>query len=441
MRIVDAEIEAVTPVPRGTAPNYDKDNPIWRVIRAVEETAFAAEREHYLVDSLQFLLPVASIALYGPAGDQWEIRDPRLQDNKNDFQKQNLRDFTLTGVRLTRGFAAAGGWCGSFLQVSYTPLPGTPLLGTDGAYRGDVVRLYLEVGGAGTGDRLIDMPYNPATARYEVELWGAEDAAVTEAGLGPKGREARQRGALLFRPDLVRGSFDTLHGGAFDRARREAQAQGRSVEMLDYAPDHSMHPIRPLRIGLAFGSQDGTAWDSAGGRNHRFEFSMSQRGWTSFLGVGESSNPHGGVGTLEFRNLYSNYFGYELRRRGIFGQNTLCELGRDLEAWNFDAQGRKPPQQRRESFLAVDYMDLHILRPNAMIGLHRHRDNQEVFLVLEGKALMVVGDWAEPDERGRAFEVRTLRPGDLALVKGGGLHALANSLDENVLLFMFGGYD
>jgi mannose-6-phosphate isomerase-like protein (cupin superfamily) len=202
-----------------------------------------------------------------------------------------------------------------------------------------------------------------------------------------------------------------------------------------------MHPIRPLRIGLAFGSQDGTNWDSADGRNHWYEFTMSQRGWTSYLGIGESANPHGGVGSLEFRNLYSNYFGYEARRRTIFGPGTRSELGRDLEVWNFDAGARKPPQQRRESFLAVDYMDLHILRPNAIIGLHRHRDNQEVFLVMEGKALMVVGDWAQHDGRGRAFEIRTLRPGDLALVKGGGLHALANSMDEDVLLFMFGGYD
>jgi len=168
---------------------------------------------------------------------------------------------------------------------------------------------------------------------------------------------------------------------------------------------------------------------------------MSQRGWNSFLGLGESSNPHGGVGSLEFRNLYSNYFGYEARRRDIFGPHTRRELGRDLEAWNVDAYERKPPQAKSESFLTVDYMDLHILGPNAMIGLHRHRDNQEIFLVIEGKALMNVGDWAQHDDRDRTFEVRTLRPGDLALVKGGGVHALANSLDENVLLFMFGGYD
>jgi mannose-6-phosphate isomerase-like protein (cupin superfamily) len=190
---------------------------------------------------------------------------------------------------------------------------------------------------------------------------------------------------------------------------------------------------------LAFASEDGSVWDSQDGRNYRYEFAMSRRGWRQFLGVGESPNPHGGVGSLEFRNLYSNYFDYEKRRREIFGPSVLPELGRELETWNVDADGAKPTGKRREAFLAVDYM--HLLRPNAIIGLHRHRDNQEVFLVLEGKALMVVGDWAKQEHRDRAFEVCTLRPGDLALVKGGGLHALANSLDENVLLFMFGGYD
>jgi quercetin dioxygenase-like cupin family protein len=76
-----------------------------------------------------------------------------------------------------------------------------------------------------------------------------------------------------------------------------------------------------------------------------------------------------------------------------------------------------------------------------MIGIHRHRDNQEAFTVLEVKGLMLTGDWTQPEQRGRAFEVRTLLPGDLVLIKAGELHALANSLDENVLLFMFGGYD
>jgi mannose-6-phosphate isomerase-like protein (cupin superfamily) len=91
--------------------------------------------------------------------------------------------------------------------------------------------------------------------------------------------------------------------------------------------------------------------------------------------------------------------------------------------------------------MAVDYMDLHVLKPECGIGLHRHRDNQEVFLMLEGRGFMVVGDWCKMPQRERAFEVRTLRAGHFAMLKGGNLHALMNATDENISLFMFGGYD
>ena len=103
---------------------------------------------------------------------------------------------------------------------------------------------------------------------------------------------------------------------------------------------------------------------------------MMLRGWDNFLGVGISPNPHGGVGFLEYRNLLSNYGRYA----------GIHELGRQLEAWNFDAFGNKNHGNSAENFMAVDYMDLHILQPNCGIGLHRHRDNQEVFLMMEGAA-------------------------------------------------------
>ena len=102
----------------------------------------------------------------------------------------------------------------------------------------------------------------------------------------------------------------------------------------------------------------------------------------------------------------------------------------------------RPPGERREEFLAVDYMDLHIVRPNAAIGLHRHRDNQEAFLMMGQRAgLMVIGDWAKMPNRERCLELRTLRPGHLAMLKGGNLHGLINPSDEDLMLFMFGGYD
>jgi len=117
------------------------------------------------------------------------------------------------------------------------------------------------------------------------------------------------------------------------------------------------------------------------------------------------------------------------------------ELGRQLEPWNFNAFGRKDHGNGSEPFMAVDYMDLHILKPECGIGLHRHRDNQEIFLMMEGRGYMVVGDWCQMPNRQRCLEVRTLRAGHFAMLKGGNLHGLINATDEDISLFMFGGYD
>ena len=81
MRIVEQEIERVLPVPPGTAPNYTKNNPLWRVVEAVEATQLACGLERYVADSLQYLYPIETLALYGPSGDQWQDKDPRVQDN------------------------------------------------------------------------------------------------------------------------------------------------------------------------------------------------------------------------------------------------------------------------------------------------------------------------------------------------------------------------
>jgi hypothetical protein len=54
---------------------------------------------------------------------------------------------------------------------------------------------------------------------------------------------------------------------------------------------------------------------------------------------------------------------------------------------------------------------------------------------------MVIGDWCKLPERERCFEIRTLLPGSLTLLKGGQLHGLMNVTDEDGSLFMFGGYD
>ena len=440
MKIVDAEIARVRTIAPGTAPDYDHDNPIRKLLQAIEETSLAADREHYLADSLQHLLPLASIELYGPSSSHgWEERDPRRQDDRGDFQKQNLHDFTLADTRVLRGYAIAGEVPVSFLNLSYAPGPGSPLLGGNGVYPGQSLRLCLAVGEASTGDGFLDVPYNPATSRYEIELWAWPEDRLPP--LGEKGETAVKAGRLLPHRHLVKGRLADFDGPAFQALRAAARRENRSIDLFSHMPDHTLHPVRPLRIELAWSDAQGRSWAPAGGASHRYEFCLSQRGWGSYLGLGESANPHGGIGTLEFRNLYSNYFEHERRRRQALGQACVPELGRELAPWNFDANGKRPPEFQREAFMAVDYMDLHILRRNAAIGIHRHRDNQEVFLLLDGKALIVTGDWAEYPGRERAFEIRTMRPGDLVLVKGGQMHALVNSQDRPATLFMFGGYD
>ena len=144
-----------------------------------------------------------------------------------------------------------------------------------------------------------------------------------------------------------------------------------------------------------------------------------------------SPNPHGGLGFLEYRNLTSNYGRYA----------GIHELARSLQPWNFDAFGNKNHLSTTENFFAVDYMDLHLLKGFCGIGLHRHRDNQEVFLMMQGQGFMVVGDWCKMPQRERCFEIRTLRAGHFAMLKGGNLHALMNPGDQDLFLFMFGGYD
>jgi len=436
MSIPDAEIAQVKTFPPGTQPNYSQNNPIWKLIRVLEATTLQADREHYLADSLQHLFGLQNLALIGPSGDAWQTKDPRGQDVKEDFQKQNLYDFVLNGTELSRGYARAGDWTGSFLHIAYVPRP--PLVGTDGVFSGEFVQLYLKVGDDETGAAYLQVPYNMQSARYEIELWAYPGTDLTDR-LGSRGKDAIKRGALLARPDLVHGELGDFVGKPFDDARTEASNAGQGINMLDRLPNHTMHPVRPLRIEVAWTDSTRTRWDNAVRGNYAYEFSMSQRGWANYFATGDSQNPHGGVGGLEYRNLYSNYFGHEAQRHQELGAAWTPELGRVLQSWNFDADHHKPSTKQREDFFAVDYIDLHILKPAGVIGMHRHRDNQEVFLLLEGKGLMVMGDWEESGSRERAVELRTMKPGDLSLVKPGQFHSLVNVLDENLLLFMFGG--
>jgi hypothetical protein len=410
--------DRVLRVEPGTTPDYDRGNTLIRLLRVIENVELAAERECYLHDHLQYLVPFRELALFGPQGGDADVLDPARQDNKTDFQKQNVADFIAADGMLVRGWAAAGDWAGPFVRLSYRGGPDSRLSEAANHQLGSRIKLWARIGGNAT-PQLLDVPYNERSDRYEIELWGYEGPSLG-ARLGPRGRGALTRGELMIRPDLVRGLLSDFDRGNVD---------DRLLPLV--APNNTMHPVRPLHVELAWANDDASAWDSLSGANYHYEFNMQMRGWDNYLGVGVSPNPHGGVGFLEYRNLLSNYGRYA----------GMGELARMLQPWNLDAFGRKEDSVRRESFMAVDYMDLHILKGGCGIGLHRHRDNQEAFLMMEGRGYMVVGDWCRMPQRERCFEVRTLRAGHLALLKGGQLHGLMNATDEDISLFMFGGYD
>lgn len=402
----------------GTQPDYNRGNTLIRLLSIMETQGFACGRGQYLGETLEWLFPFDFLELYGPAGDDRDQLDPRLQDNKTDFQKQNLRDFHLGDVVLCRGYAAAGDLVVPFLRISYRAGPDSLLARASGDRPGSVLKLYLKVGANATS-QLLDVPYDPATHRYALELWSYPPGDLRPV-LDARGRESLDRGALVVRNDLIQGTrADFARDGLDDR------------HLVEVAPAHAMHPVLPLHIECAWADATASFWDSRGGANHHYEFSMIVRGWDQYLAAGISPNPHGGVGFLEYRNLLSNYGRHAARN----------ELGRDFDDWNFNAHGHKHHGAGRESFLAVDYMDLHILKPECGIGLHRHRDNQEIFLMMEGQAYMVVGDWSQRPWRERCFELRTLRAGHFAMLKGGQLHGLMNPGESDLSLFMFGGYD
>ncbi|EJL35377.1 cupin domain-containing protein [Novosphingobium sp. AP12] len=442
--IVEHEIHNVVPIEPGASPNYNKNNPLTKIIESYEAIEPSAGLQHYLVGTRNFLIPFRNLALYGPSGDDWQVVDPRQQENKNDFQKQNVRSFDLMETQILRGYAIAGEWTGPYLHFSYAPSLASPLSVDGGPYQQDMVQLYLKVGSVSSGSDLIAVPYNAVTHRYEIEIWAYPKADLS-AHLDAKGKAAMASGELIARPDLVKGSLEDFEGPAFDGLRDRLESEGKALEMFGYAVDHAMHPIRALKVEVAWASKAGDRWDSQNGENYRFEFAMVLRGWRNYLGAGRSANPHGGLGSLGYRNLFSNYFGYEEQRRRELGEEWLSELGREMRDWNRDAYGRKPAPEGRELFMAVNYMDLHSIAPNSAIGLHRHRDSLEAFLLISGergeKAYMITGDWAKHDKRERAFEIRTMTRGDIVLIRGGQLHALINDSDTPVELFMFGGYD
>lgn len=407
--------------PQGEKPNYDVNNPVWRLTDNVTKVDLAAGREFYRGDSLDYLFPYNHLVLYNVMGQEggpevaWED-----QTNKSDFQKQNIKDFVLAHFYLVRGYVDTGTDQFPFVKVSYDAGMKTPLSQNTNHDIGPAIQMWCKIRDT-ESNGYITLPYNPNNDRYEVELWGYTGQDLNSQ-LGEKGRQALQDGLIQVRNDMVYG-----HPDEFSR-----DAVAETALMYNINPGHTMHPIFPLHVELAFSNEDATVWDSQFGENYHVEFNMILRGWGSYVQGGVSPNPHGGVGYLEFRNLFSHYFNHP--------QTIGYELQRDLEPWNIDANGNTG-REDAENFMAVNYMDLHILTPKCAIGIHRHKDNQEIFMLLRGSALMITGDWLQFPNRHRAFEVRTMRYGDMTLCKNGMLHSLINLTDEDIELLMFGGYD
>jgi mannose-6-phosphate isomerase-like protein (cupin superfamily) len=409
--------DSVVRVDPGTTPDYDHDNPLPRLLGVIEQTRLMAAREAYDADSLQYILPLTWLELYGPAADTDQL-DPARQDDKTDFQKQNVRDFRLGDSRAVRGWVVLEEKRVPFLQLSYRAGPDSALAQQAGQL-GDAIGCTFSLrGGPST---TVAAPYDPESERYVIELWGRAGENLRDF-VDARGVAAIDAGRLQGRADLGFGGGDDFDRMALD---------GRDVRLV--SPGHLMHPVLPLHVDVRWSAApDGSGTAAPVEGSTRLGFELQLRGWDAYLGVGTSPNPHGGIGFLEFRNLLSNY--------GRYAGNG--ELGRRLEPWNLDAFGRKDHQAGDvEPFMAVDYMDLHVLEAGCGIGLHRHRDNQEIFLMLDGEGIMVVGDWADSGSRERCFEVRMLTAGHLAMLRGGNLHALTNPTDRRTLLFMFGGYD
>jgi mannose-6-phosphate isomerase-like protein (cupin superfamily) len=404
MRLHDDQLIATT------RPDYVTTNPVLGLLALIEGVELAAGGEAYHRDTLHHLFAVEELTFFAPSDGS--TRQAAEQDDKLDFQKQNLASFTPGPVTLVRGRATAGDWSGPFLRVAVDAGDGGDQVDAgDGGDQvdagGDHLDVSLRVGERATEQ--LRVPRSAVTGRYEIELWGHPgDLGAALAG-DARAAAALARGELVARPDLVTGDPD-----AFARP-------GVDARFLDeITPDATVHPILPLTVEVAWA-----------GSVHRHAFAMIVRGWDHFLSVGSSPLPHGGLGTVEYRNLLSNY--------GRFAARP--ELGRTVEPWMTGADGLKPTAATPEGFFAVEYVDLHRLSGGSAIGLHRHRDNTEVFFVASGRGLVVVGDWCEHPDRARGLEVRPLTAGHLALLHGGQLHALVNLGPDDLTMLTFGGYD
>ncbi|MFI9826516.1 cupin domain-containing protein [Streptomyces sp. NPDC051913] len=92
-------------------------------------------------------------------------------------------------------------------------------------------------------------------------------------------------------------------------------------------------------------------------------------------------------------------------------------LGTILAHRAYRAEGARGP---------VAFVDLVVLPPHTSIGLHRHADDEETYVILSGRGRMTLD--------GEEFDVRE---GDVIPNRAHGEHGLANDSDGELRLLVF----
>jgi mannose-6-phosphate isomerase-like protein (cupin superfamily) len=73
----------------------------------------------------------------------------------------------------------------------------------------------------------------------------------------------------------------------------------------------------------------------------------------------------------------------------------------------------------------IDFVDRVVVPPGSTIGFHKHGENEEMYIVLEGKGLLKIED-----------EEVTVNKGDMILNPAGGRHGLVNNSAGNIDLLV-----